>query len=65
MPNLNEMCTFISVSDMDAFADYDEAEGYSNCCDVEGGIVVSNDMADSYRKLVEKFEEWVADEDED
>ena len=60
--DLNKECVFISVSDVDAFSDYDNASGFSVCVYLSDGIVVSADMADQYKDFVVKFEEWLKDE---
>lgn len=63
--NLNKHLTFIPVSDMELYGDWDEDSGYG-CVDqilMDDGIVVKNEVATKMQAHVMHFECWNTEEE--
>jgi hypothetical protein len=61
--DLNKLLTFIPISDIEAFCDYDAAEGYggSDMIFLEDGILVKTDVAEGMKKHVAEIEAKYSD----
>lgn len=55
--DLNEHCVFIPVSNNVLFKTCDMYAGFNVCLCIDGGIVVTKEYEEEYRKMVREFEE--------
>ena len=58
--NMNDLCVFIPVSDLELWGDWDEHHGMGGTgqLDMGDGIIVLKHDEKYFRDLVVKFEKW-------